>query len=207
MSSSEAMETGLKQGPRGCVALNRAGDPCGAVARTGSLHCFAHSGEANMAELGQRGGRQRAANELELARTMASMDVAVFRASDVLHELFDSPDTPLGIKLRAALAIIAERDRLDEERRRAATPDRSGGPRLFLGRTHEPDPRRHEGQGAAPEIGVGDTLAASEVGRRKLLELTQHDDPRVAIAASSALYSIAPGRRRDARARRARGRP
>ena len=42
--------------------------------------------------------------------------------------------------------------------------------------------------------GVDETLAASEAGRRKLLELTEHDDPRVAIAASKALYSISPTR-------------
>jgi hypothetical protein len=54
--------------------------------------------------------------------------------------------------------------------------------------------RRGGTKRADRELGVDETLAASEAGRRKLLELTEHADPRVAIAASKALFSVGPTR-------------
>ena len=82
MPEVEAMKTVQEAGLRGCQALNRVGEPCRAVARRGTGHCFAHSGGADMRELGARGGRQRAANELEHLhlRRLARNDMLVDEA-------------------------------------------------------------------------------------------------------------------------------
>jgi hypothetical protein len=46
--------------------------------------------------------------------------------------------------------------------------------------------------GQARVRGVDDALAASELGRARLVELTASDNPTVAIAASRALFSYSP---------------
>jgi hypothetical protein len=119
------MKTRRIVGHRGCQALNRAGEPCRAVARTGTRHCFAHSGRANMAELGSKGGRQRAANELEHLhlRRLARNDILVDEAEGIIWRIFkmDGPRAPRGLQVRIALHLLAERARLDEERRRTPT--------------------------------------------------------------------------------------
>lgn len=51
---------------------------------------------------------------------------------------------------------------------------------------------RRGGQGRVR--GVDDAVAASELGRAKLVELSQHENPTVAIAASRALFSYSPQR-------------
>src|SRR4051794_30898545 len=46
--------------------------------------------------------------------------------------------------------------------------------------------------GQARTRNVDDAVAASDLGRARLVELSQHEDPKVAIAASRALFSYGP---------------
>lgn len=89
---------GAAPGPRGCWALNRRGEPCGAARRAAGDYCLAHSGggvAANPAEWSKVG----AARSAEVRRRRATLRLALGPTR---------LQTPKGL-LRAAVFADAER--------------------------------------------------------------------------------------------------
>ena len=112
-------------GPRGCHALKRNGELCGAARRADSAYCNAHSGRgvasdpAGFAPIAQRASaenrRRRAALRLELGitrpsslRSLLAANVYAERERVVTAALAPIRDSDLGsaAKQRAALALL-----------------------------------------------------------------------------------------------------
>jgi hypothetical protein len=65
-----------------------------------------------MAELGRRGGRARARNEVILARAAVGDLALEFKVREIGWEIFEHGAD--GLRLRAAPALPAERERLED---------------------------------------------------------------------------------------------
>jgi hypothetical protein len=106
---------GKRPARRLCDGRTAAGTRCKAIASSRTGLCIAHEpgGSERMAKLGRRGGQARERTEAE---TLIGMGLGHMVAIDALYEVATSPLTSEKDRLRAALAVLAQRPPVRVER-------------------------------------------------------------------------------------------